>query len=152
MIERTSYMSLLATKIYNVCWHMTYLTGIFADFLGAIKRLALWVRDTFFRFIPREAIFEADANLRGSLKELIKTPSGLFYGLVDSLKAATFPWLSVTVLVIAFLVTSKRLDLLLPTMRTTLTLQRQKQELFAAVLQALKDGEKNVEEKCIDML
>jgi len=107
------YVRALARLTYNFFWGVANLLGIFADVFGFVRRFVLWLRDTFFRFIPREAILQAYHELRSAFKELVRAPLGFFRGLYDSVLAATLPWLSATILLLAFVVTPVVVEILL---------------------------------------
>jgi len=78
--------------------------GIFLDLFGGLRRLVHWVRDTFFRFIPKEVIEEAWRELKAGVKEIGKAPWGFVVGLYNSVRAAALPWLSGFFLFVALVV------------------------------------------------
>lgn len=98
------YIQLVATWMYNAFWIIANVIGILSDVFGALRRMILLIRDTFFRFIPREAIVEAWDNLKKAFGAVVKSPLGFVWGLWEAVLGATLPWLSVTVLFAGFVV------------------------------------------------
>jgi hypothetical protein len=107
------YLTRFGRALYNVFWSMANLLGIFADVFGFARRFILWVRDTFLRFIPREAIIQAFHDLRLAFREIGRSPLGLLYGLWDSIRDAAVPWLSATILLIGLPATLTFLEVIL---------------------------------------
>jgi hypothetical protein len=107
------YLTLLGRRLYDLFWGLATLMGIFADVFGFVRRFILWLRDTFFRFIPREAILQALADLRAAFREITRSPLGFFSGLYASILDAALPWLSVTLLLTSFVVAPVVLEVLL---------------------------------------
>ena len=107
------YIQLVATWMYNAFWTIANAIGILSDVFGALRRMILLIRDTFFRFIPREAIIEAWDNLKKAFGAVFKSPLGFVWGLWEAVLGATLPWLSATVLFVGFVVCPIVLEMVL---------------------------------------
>jgi hypothetical protein len=109
----SSHLKALGSWLYRVGEGLGTLVGFFADLLGGLKRFVFWIRDTFFRFIPKEVLEEAWRDLKAGIKAITHAPLGFFWGLYDSICAAALPWLSAGVLFVAFVVSPVALEVAL---------------------------------------
>jgi hypothetical protein len=109
----SSHLKAVGAWLYRVAEGLGTLVGFFTDLLGGLKCLVFWIRDTFFKFIPKEVIEEAWRDLRAALKEITHAPLGFFWGLYDSICAAALPWLSAGVLFVAVVVSPVAMEVAL---------------------------------------
>lgn len=80
-------------------FQLYYCLFLVTDLGRFIKRFALFVRDVFFRFIPREIIIQAIDDLWASLGALARSPYGIIEGIRAGLKEVRLPWLSASLVV-----------------------------------------------------
>lgn len=81
-------------------FQMYYWLFLITDVGRFIKRFALFVRDVFFHFIPREVIVKAVDDLWKSLGVLVRSPYGMVEGFLAGLKEVRVPCLSASLVVI----------------------------------------------------
>jgi len=82
---------MLRTKAF---YYLAYVPALMADVFGFFRKVVFWIRDTFFGWIPKEALLEAMRNLRRAMAALLKSPLGLLEGLWAALAQSTLPLLS----------------------------------------------------------
>ena len=80
--------------IRPIFYNYAYVVVIFADIIGFFKRTALWIRKTFFHYIPEEAVIAAYNSLKAGFGDLLRSPSELIRGMYDSIRDSTVPWFS----------------------------------------------------------
>jgi hypothetical protein len=96
LVAETAYrpstvIVLLTQKARQGLDHLGYLVVLVFDVFGVIKRLALWIRDRFFGWIPKEKIEQAWRDLTQSLRETWRIPLGLLEGAYRSIMDAVYP-------------------------------------------------------------
>ncbi len=79
-------------------YHLYYVLCLLADVFGFVRKFVLWVRDTFFRFIPREVLLAALADLGAAFRAVLRIPRGALDGIWDAVKDAEIPMLSVSLI------------------------------------------------------
>lgn len=89
----------LGSGIRWTCFQLYYCLFLVTDLGRFIKRFALFVRDVFFRFIPRDVIIKAIDDLWTSLGTVVRAPYGIIEGIRAGLKEVRLPWLSASLVV-----------------------------------------------------
>lgn len=93
--HRPSTVLRTAAKLgYDGLHWLGHLLGIFFDLFGFVRRLLLKLRELFFKWIPKEVILQAHADLKQSYGDVLAVPAGFFRGLWASIMAATVPLVS----------------------------------------------------------
>jgi len=101
--HRPSTVLRTAAKVgYDGLHWLGHLLGIFFDLFGFVRRLLLKLRELFFKWIPKEVIIQAHADLKQSLGDLLAVPAGFFRGLWASILAATVPLVSGALAAVVF--------------------------------------------------
>lgn len=82
---------ILRTKFF---YYLSYVPALFGDVFSLLRRAAHWIRDTFFGFIPKEALEQAIKDLGRACGALLKSPFGLFEGWWAAISTSAIPILS----------------------------------------------------------
>jgi len=88
----------LRTKAF---YGLTYLLGILGDVFGFFKTVAMFIRDRFFGWLPREAIFQAIRDLRDGVVGILLSPLGLVEGWWAAVSKSTLPILTSVVFLVS---------------------------------------------------
>jgi len=109
----STILGALASFLRKTVFHgLAYLFGVAADVFGALHRMAIWIRDHFFGWIPKEVLLQAMHDLGKAFGALLRSPLGLFEGLWDAIAQSTIPLVTSVFFLVGTTITLVTLEVL----------------------------------------